>query len=141
MQGTDSKCLFLKSVPLSPENGSALKEIAMRSFAKYPSCQLCSLTKNFFLGKLDLVSSFLLWLWAHIFIDKHADFPADTGGDARRDLYQEWLGLTTCIHSYHERFVFALYRAREAIMIGYEYNRTGLLAITRKFACNEFFIK
>ena len=99
-----------------------------------PLC--CPLTKKSLQERLDLVSYFLMWLFAYTFIDKHADFPDlrhDTGADARRELYDEWLGLAKdCIQSHRERFIFALYRLCEGVMIGYSWNRIGLLASIRK---------
>lgn len=73
----------------------------------------------------------LLWFWTYLFINKDAKFPSDTGGDARKDLYEEWHELLSCIENPRKRFVFSIRRSLEAIMIGYDYNRIGLLATLR----------
>lgn len=128
-----------------------LEQRSLRFFCGYSSLTIRKRLKNF-----DWIYLSLLWLWSHVFINKNAEFPSDTQGDARKDLYDEWVDLLDCIDSYHKRLIFALYRFREAIMIGYDYNRTGILATIRKSVraiqtfflrrrlkndCNEFFIK
>ena len=81
--------------------------------------------------RINCISSVIMAVIANMFIDKRADFPWDTRGDARKDQLEEWEALASTV-DYKERIIFAIFRTREAVMIGYCYNKTGILACLRK---------